>query len=89
MVEPEMAFCDLGGNMDLGEELVRELTTYAIDTCSEDLELFARWVDKKLMATLENIAQSDYIRLPYREAVDILKQSNKKFEYPVGFGHDL
>ena len=89
MVEPEMAFCDLDGNMDLGEELVRELTTYAIDTCSEDLELFARWVDKKLMATLENIAQSDYKRLPYREAVDILKQSNKKFEYPVGFGHDL
>ena len=89
MVEPEMAFCDLDGNMDLGEELIRELTTYAIDNCAEDLELFARWVDKSLMATLENIAQSDYIRLPYREAVDILKQSNQKFEYPVGFGHDL
>jgi asparaginyl-tRNA synthetase len=89
MVEPEMAFCDLDGNMDLGEELVRELTTYAIDTCAEDLALFARWVDKSLMATLENIAQSDYARLPYREAVDILKRSGKKFEYPVGFGHDL
>ncbi|MGD9174708.1 MAG: asparagine--tRNA ligase, partial [Desulfobacterales bacterium] len=72
MVEPEMAFCDLDGNMDLGEELIRELTTYAIDTCADDLELFARWVDKTLMATLENIAQSDYIRLPYREAVGIL-----------------
>ncbi|MGD2096551.1 MAG: asparagine--tRNA ligase [Desulfobacterales bacterium] len=89
MVEPEMAFCDLDGNMALGEELIRELTAYAIDTCAEDLELFARWVDKKLMATLENIAQSDYIRLPYREAVDILTQSHKKFEYPVGFGQDL
>ena len=89
MVEPEMAFCDLEGNMDLGEALIRELTTYAMDECTEDLELFARWVDKTLMATLENIAQSDYIRLPYREAVDILNRSGKKFEYPVGFGHDL
>jgi asparaginyl-tRNA synthetase len=89
MVEPEMAFCDLEGNMDLGEALIRELTTYAMDECAEDLELFAKWVDKTLMATLENIAQSDYIRLPYREAVDILNQSGKKFEYPVVFGNDL
>jgi asparaginyl-tRNA synthetase len=89
MVEPEMAFCDLDGNMDLGEALIRELTTYAMDQCAEDLELFAKWVDKTLMATLENIAQSDYTRLPYREAVDILNRSGKKFEYPVGFGNDL
>jgi asparaginyl-tRNA synthetase len=89
MVEPEMAFCDLDGNMDLGESLIRELTAYAMDTCTDDLELFARWVDKTLMATLENIAQSDYIRLPYREAVDILSRSGKKFEYPVAFGNDL
>ena len=89
MVEPEMAFCDLDGNMDLGEALIRELTAYAIDECAEDLELFAKWVDKTLMATLENIAQSDYIRLPYREAIEILNKSGKKFEYPVGFGNDL
>ena len=89
MVEPEMAFCDLDGNMDLGEALIRELTAYAMDNCTDDLELFARWVDKTLMATLENIARSDYIRLPYREAVDILDRSGKKFEYPVGFGNDL
>ena len=89
MVEPEMAFCDLEGNMDLGEALIRGLTTYAMDECAEDLELFARWVDKTLMATLENIAQSDYIRLPYRETVDILNRSGKKFEYPVSFGNDL
>ena len=89
MVEPEMAFCDLNGNMDLGETLIRELTTYAMDECSDDLELFAKWVDKALMATLENIAQSEYIRLPYREAVNILSRSGKKFEYPIGFGKDL
>ena len=89
MVEPEMAFCDLNGNMDLGETLIREMTTYAMDECSDDLELFARWVDTALMATLENIAQSEYIRLPYREAVNILSRSGKKFEYPIGFGKDL
>jgi asparaginyl-tRNA synthetase len=89
MVEPEMAFCDLEGNMDLGEALIRKLTAYALDECTDDLELFARWVDKTLMATLENIAQSDYIRLPYREAVEILERSGKKFEYEIGFGKDL
>ena len=89
MVEPEMAFCDLEGNMDLGEALIRELTANAMNECADDLELFARWVDKTLMTTLENIAQSDYIRLPYRKAVEILNQSSRSFEYPVGFGKDL
>jgi asparaginyl-tRNA synthetase len=84
-----MAFCDLKGNMDLGEELIRELTAYAMEACTEDLELFARWVDKTLMKTLENIAQSDYVRLTYREAVEILTRSGQKFEYEVAFGNDL
>ena len=89
MIEPEMAFCDLDGNMDLGEELIKYLTSYAMEECAEDLELFAKWVDKNLMATLENTATSDYVRLPYREAVEILQSSGHKFEYDVGFGKDL
>jgi asparaginyl-tRNA synthetase len=89
MIEPEMAFCDNNGNMDLGEELVKYLTAYAMDECTEDLELFAKWVDKNLMSTLENTATSDYIRLPYREAIEILKKSGQKFEYGVTFGSDL
>jgi asparaginyl-tRNA synthetase len=89
MVEPEMAFCDLAGDMDLGEEMVKYLVAYAMDTCRDDLELFARFVDKGLMATLENIASSDFIRLPYREAVDILSRVKDKFDYDVGFGKDL
>jgi asparaginyl-tRNA synthetase len=89
MIEPEMAFCDNEGNMDLGEDLVKYLVTYAIDECSDDLELFAKWVDKNLMPTLENIASSEYIRLSYREAVDILKICNQQFEYEVKFGTDL
>jgi asparaginyl-tRNA synthetase len=89
MIEPEMAFCDLEGNMDLGEELIKYLTSYVMDECAEDLELFAKWVDKNLMATLENTATSDYVRLPYREAMEILQKSGQPFEYEIGFGKDL
>ena len=89
MIEPEMAFCDLEGNMDLGEELIKYLTSYVMDECAEDLELFAKWVDKTLMATLENTATSDYVRLPYREAIEILQKSGQTFEYEIGFGKDL
>jgi len=89
MVEPEMAFCDLAGDMDLGEEMVKYLVAYVMDHCGDDLELFARFVDKNLMATLENIAASDFVRLPYREAVDILGAATRKFEYDVAFGKDL
>ena len=89
MVEPEMAFCDLQGNMDLGEELIRYLTAYVVRECADDLDLFAKWVDKSLMKTLEITAASDYVRLPYREAVELLEKSGRKFEYDVGFGKDL
>ncbi len=89
MVEPEMAFCDLEGNMDLGEELTRYLISYVMENCKDDLELFARFVDKKLMATLENIVSNDFVRLPYEQAVEILLKAKKKFEYKVGFGLDL
>jgi asparaginyl-tRNA synthetase len=89
MVEPEMAFCDLTGNMDFAEELIKYLTEYVLEHCTEDLELFARFVDKQLMATLENIVSSDFVRLPYREALEILLQSGEKFEFDIQFGKDL
>ena len=89
MVEPEMAFCDLAGNMDLAEELVKNLTAFIIKECAEDLELFTRFVDKNLMATLDNIATSEFIRLPYGAAMEILIKSGKKFEHEVAFGSDL
>ncbi|MBL7180004.1 MAG: asparagine--tRNA ligase [Pseudomonadota bacterium] len=89
MVEPEMAFCDLDGNMDLAEEFVKYLIDHACKECNEDLELFARFVDKNLMATLDNIVSSDFIRLPYEAALEILKKSGKTFEYEVVFGKDL
>ena len=89
MIEPEMAFCDLNGNMDLGEAFIKASVRFIIENCQEDLNLFARFVDKTLMTTLENIVRSDFERLPYCEAVAILERAKKKFEYPVHFGSDL
>jgi asparaginyl-tRNA synthetase len=89
MIEPEMAFCDLNGNMKLGESLIKQLVTFAIDHCAEDLDLFARFVDKQLMATLENIAASDFEQLPYMEAIDILLNSKESFYFPINHGSDL
>jgi asparaginyl-tRNA synthetase len=89
MVEPEMAFCDLEGNMDLGEDLVKYLVSYVMKECREDLELFAKFVDKTLMKTLENIAGSDFVRLPYADAIEALSRSGQTFEFDVAFGKDL
>jgi len=89
MVEPEMAFCDLNGNMDLGEEMIQNLCRYIMENCRDDIELFGRFVDKTLFATLESIVSTPFIRLPYTEAVDILKKSGKKFDFAVEMGRDL
>jgi asparaginyl-tRNA synthetase len=89
MIEPEMAFCDLNGCMDLAEEMVRFLVGHAMEQCAEDISLFARFVDKSLMPTLENIRHATFERLPYSQAVEILQQSGQKFEYPTEFGLDL
>lgn len=89
MIEPEMAFYDLSMNMDLAEEFTKDLLTSVLDASADDIELFARFVDKELMSTLENIMSQPFERVPYREAVEILKQSKQTFDYPVEFGTDL
>ena len=89
MVEPEMAFCDLEGNMDLAEEMIKHLTFFILEECKEDIELFAKFVDKTLIKTLNNVATSDFKRLTYASALDILKKSGKKFKYDIDFGKDL
>ena len=89
MVEPEMAFSDLNDAMNLSEDFLKYLTGYIIDTCQDDLELFAKHVDKNLMTTLGGLLSSDFTRLSYKEAVDILSKSRQKFEYAVKFGNDL
>ncbi len=89
MIEPEMAFCDLNGNMDMGETLIKHLITFVIDNCAEDLALCARFVDKTLMKTLENIVSADFVRIPYRTAIDILLESEQSFSFAVAYGADL
>jgi asparaginyl-tRNA synthetase len=89
MIEPEMAFADLKDDMALGQEFVQYLIKYTLEECAEDLELFAKFVDKNLMSTLENIINNDFIRFSYTDAVDLLQKSGQKFEYPVVWGSDL
>jgi asparaginyl-tRNA synthetase len=89
MIEPEMAFCDLAGDMDLAEEFVKYLVRDTLAHCADDLELFAKFVDKGLMERLKFVVERDFVRLSYTEAVEILVQSGRKFEYPVEYGHNL
>ena len=89
MLEPEMAFCDLSGNMDLGEELIRYLISHVLRECPEDMALFGNFVDKTLMETLNHIVYSEFVRLPYGEAVEILKSAKAAFEFPVTYGIDF
>ena len=89
MVEPEMAFCNLEETMDLAEELIKYLTDFVLRKSMEDLELFAKFVDKNLLKTLDAVASSSFKRLSYASAVDILKKSRKNFEYDIDFGKDL
>ena len=89
MIEPEIAFADLEDDMDLGEEMIKYLIQHVLDNCAEDIELFAKWVDKSLMPTLETILKEPFARITYTEAIDILKKTKKKFEHKVEWGIDL
>ena len=89
MIEPEMAFCDLDGNMDLAEAYIKHLLTSALEQCPEDMTFFNQWVDKTVIETHEHVIASEFERLPYTKAVDILKACNEPFEFPVEWGHDL
>ena len=89
MVEPEMAFFDLGDNMALAERFLKRIFRDVLDRCPEDMEFFNLRIDNTVLATLEAIIQSEFVRLPYTDAVEILKNSDEKFEFPVDWGKDL
>ena len=89
MVEPEVAFCDLDGLADLSEEFLKHVFTYVLNHCQEDLGFFNQWYDKTTISTLEGIVNSNFERLTYTEAVDILQASGESFEFPVVWGSDL
>ncbi len=89
MIEPEMAFCDLDGDMQLAEEMVKYLARDCLDHCAEDLELFNKFVDKGLLERLRFVVEREFRRVTYTEAVEILTDSGKDFEYPVEWGLNL
>jgi asparaginyl-tRNA synthetase len=89
MIEPEMAFCDLKGNMDLAEEFVKYLIADACEHCTEEMELFIKFVDKELLPRLSFVLERPFQRITYAEAVDLLKKSGEKFEFPIDHGLNL
>ena len=89
MIEPEMAFCDLNGNMDLAEEFVKYLIADAREHCPDEMELFAKFVDKELLPRLDFVVERPFQRVAYADAVDLLKKSGEKFEFPVDYGLNL
>jgi asparaginyl-tRNA synthetase len=89
MIEPEMAFCDLQGDMELGEAFIKAMARFAVEHCAEDLSLFSKFVDKGLQERLKFVVERPFVRVTYTEAVDILKKSGKQFEFPVEYGQNL
>jgi asparaginyl-tRNA synthetase len=89
MVEPEMAFYEIGDNMDLAEDFIKYLVRYALDNCMDDLLFLNNMIDKELIERLKGVINTQFVRLPYTEGVKILVESGEKFEYPVSWGVDL
>lgn len=89
MIEPEMAFCDLSGNMDLAEEFVKYLVMDTLEHGEDDLNLFNQFVDKELVERLKMVVDRPFQRLTYAAAVEVLQKSGKRFEYPVEPGANL
>ncbi|NEO32384.1 MAG: asparagine--tRNA ligase [Symploca sp. SIO3C6] len=89
MVEPEMAFCDLSGDMDLAEEFLKYIFKSVLEKCPEDMEFFNKRIDDSVLATADNIINNQFERVTYTEAIALLEKAKRKFEYPVSWGLDL
>ena len=89
MIEPEVAFNDITDNMDLAEDFVKYCIGYALENCRDDIEFLQQMYDKELIERLNFVLHNDFVRLPYTAGIKILKESGKKFEFPVEWGIDL
>ena len=89
MIEPEMAFYDINDNMTLAEDFIKSLVQYALDNCMDDLKFLNDMFDKELIARLESVVKTEFVRLTYTEGIRILEASGEKFEFPVSWGVDL
>jgi asparaginyl-tRNA synthetase len=89
MIEPEMAFCDLAGDMELAEDFLKYVIRYVLDHCQDDLEFFNQRIDDTVLKTLEHVATSAFEHVTYTEAVSILEKAGRTWEFPVHWGADL
>jgi len=89
MIEPEIAFYDIQDNMDLAEDFLKYLITYALENCTDDLEFLCKMYDEELVSRLKSVTENEFKRLTYTEGVEILMKSGQKFEFPVEWGIDL
>jgi asparaginyl-tRNA synthetase len=89
MVEPEMAFCDLEGDQDLAEAFLKYIFKFVLENCPEDLQFFNERIDKTVLSTAENIVNSEFGRISYSEAIELLEKADRQFEFPVEWGVDL
>ncbi len=89
MMEPEIAFADLEDDMKLAEDMTKYVIRYVLENCPQDMEFFNKFIDKELLSRLNHVANSDFARVTYTEAIEILKNSGKSFEFPVAYGEDL
>lgn len=89
MIEPEVPFCDLQGNMQLAEDFIKTIVSRCLQECAEDMEFFNARVEPTIMETLQNILDHEFKRVSYTEAVELLLQSGQEWEYPVNWGTNL
>ena len=89
MIEPEIAFADLNDNMQLAWDMIQYIIRHVLERCPQELEFFNSFVDKTLLDRLNTLAKSDYCKVTYTEAVELLKKSGQEFKYPVEWGCDL
>ncbi|HPX00051.1 MAG TPA: asparagine--tRNA ligase [Sedimentibacter sp.] len=89
MIEPEIAFADINDNMDLAEDMVKYVVNYVLENAREEMEFFNSFVEKGLLDKLYNVVNSEFGRITYTDAVDILMKNNDNFEYPVKWGTDI
>ena len=90
MIEPEMAFCDLAGDMDVAEDMVKYILTYVGETCKDEIEFLNKFVDTGLCERLKNVAENKFVRLTYTEAIEILKEHAAEFDDKnIFWGKDL
>ncbi len=89
MIEPEMSFCDLEGDMDVAEAMVKYIIDYVMEKCPAEIEFLNNFVDKGLIERLKNVSENEFVRLPYTKAIGILEKVKDKFEFPVYWGCDL